>query len=150
MPDRRAACSRTSLAARSPALPADAYATTPEDSASDLPRDPARAAHETLSPPSVRLHSPRSGPRAAPVHGGHHRPARHKPEARYFLEPIHISSLHLHQLMWRRPPSTVRARTKAPPLNPNSYLISARAPRNFCVARKSVFLAVSSVVCKIS
>ena len=30
------------------------------------------------------------------------------------------------------------------------YLMSANWPRNFCVARKSVFLAVSSVVCKIS
>src|SRR4051812_25215891 len=30
------------------------------------------------------------------------------------------------------------------------HLMSARAPRSFCVARKSVFLAVSSVVCKIS
>src|ERR1700733_9644041 len=102
MPDRRAACSRTSLAARSPALPADAYATTPEISAPDLPRDPPRARHEILPPPSVRLRSPRSGPRAAPVHGGHHRPVRHKPEARYFLEPIHISSLHLRAMSLER------------------------------------------------
>src|SRR6202451_1177132 len=38
----------------------------------------------------------------------------------------------------------------AAPLRTYLHLISAKAPRNFCVARNKVFLAVSSVVCKIS
>ena len=44
----------------------------------------------------------------------------------------------------------VKVWPRSPNIARTAYLISASAPRNFCVARKSVFLAVSSVVCKIS
>src|SRR5260370_18702714 len=50
------------------------------------------------------------------------------------------------KFMWVQPPSAVR-RTQS---GFSPYLISANCPRNFCVTRKSLFFAVSSVVCKIS
>src|SRR5579864_4374117 len=90
-PGRTSTGSRRCPVWRSPALPAGACARPPPGSAEDLRPDPAPAAHENLARPSVRLHSPYSAPRVAPVHDGRHPPTRHKPEARYSLEPIHIS-----------------------------------------------------------
>ena len=65
-----------------------------------------------------------------------------------FSNPFTFHNCHLlHLRSWAR----IRPLGSKPrALRPNTYRISASAPRNFCVARKSVFLAVSSVVCKIS
>jgi hypothetical protein len=37
--------------------------------------------------------------------------------------------------MWGQPPR-LSGQREARPLNPNAYLISASAPRNFCLSRK--------------
>src|SRR3954447_2441451 len=72
-------------------LPAGACARRRADLATDLQRDPPKAAHGNPAPLSAHLRTRRSGTHAAPFHDGHHLPARHKHEARYFLGPIHTS-----------------------------------------------------------
>ncbi len=58
-----------------------------------------------------------------------------------------MTTNHVATGAFARPASAKRGRTH---IKTRPHLISASAPRNFCVARKRVFLAVSSVVCKIS
>ena len=148
-PGRTPASARIHPAAPSPALPAASCAQPRPGSAWAPPRAPLTVDRGTPAPPSIPRHNQRSAPHAAPVHDGRHLPARHKRARLYFRLPIHTSYSHPHQ---SRPNHVGTGALSRPPdaVQPLLYLISASAPRNFCVARKRVFFAVSSVVCRIS
>src|SRR5215471_3810836 len=73
------------------AIPAVAFAKMSADWAKALRLDRSRAVRENSARPSLPVRNRRSGQCAAQARGGRHRPARHKREARYFLEPIHTS-----------------------------------------------------------
>src|SRR5579864_5535768 len=80
-PDPAPTGARSGPARPSPALPAAAFA-KPQPGWATVPLTAsATAGREIPSPPPVWLRNRRTGPRAAPVRGGHHRAVRHKHEA---------------------------------------------------------------------
>jgi len=100
------------------------------------------------APPRTRC----SVPRVAPVRNEHRQVVRCKCEAECFLVPIRISSLHPLGGEFRFPccpMGSLDGRDVGGCIN-LLHRMSAKAPRNFWVARNKVFLAVSSVVFKIS